>query len=331
MVRAGGVPALVGMMRMDGTNRDGIRVAAVRAVRSMCAHEVGRAAVMEAGGLAALIASCDDTNADALEATAATIGALAALDPEIRQEIREKGAVHALGKLLDSSEAGVVGAAAGAVKIIAADPEDKAQVAGESHSAIELLVQILEGTEPRGFEAAARGLINLAWDKVNIIAVSRAGAIGPLLRVVQSGSTKVSEGAKEAAAQCLAVLMQVPENSEAIVQEGGIVPFVAMVKFGTGTAKRQACTVLAACSAQEIYALRIAALDSIPALVAALKIPGAGMSAAMTLGHLAKSSEASRLAIAMEGAVPLLKEWMNSESQGTREAAAFALEIVGHH
>mmetsp|Transcript_14089 Transcript_14089/g.44840 ORF Transcript_14089/g.44840 Transcript_14089/m.44840 type:complete len:127 (+) Transcript_14089:2019-2399(+) len=114
--------------------------------------------------------------------------------------------------------------------------------------------------------------------------------------------------------------MQVPENSEAIVQEGGIVPFVAMVKFGTGTAKRQACTVLAACSAQEIYALRIAALDSIPALVAALKIPGAGMSAAMTLGHLAKSQGEKCQKRDFTGISSSFSDVMHSPAAGARRA-----------
>ena len=172
-------------------------------------------------------------------------------------------------------------------------------------------------------EYAAGTLWNLALNDENKVLIAQAGAIAPLVTLVQSGTDRQ----KESAAWALRNLALNDENQVLIAQAGAIAPLVTLVQSGTDGQKEYAAGTLwnLAWNNAEHQVL-IAQAGSIAPLVTLVQsgTDGQKEQAAGTLWSLAVNDE-NQVLIAQAGAIAPLVALVQSGTDGQKEQAAGTL------
>ena len=150
--------------------------------------------------------------------------------------------------------------------------------------------------------------------------ITRAGAIPPLVELLQSGG----EGAR-CAAGALVYLAYDQDNRVAIAAAGGIAPLVELVRRGGAGAKQLAARALANLALDDDNQVAIAAAGAIVPIVDLLRdgCVDANNSAAHALRNLAYRNADNKLAIAAAGAIaPLVALTRSDHSKGADHAHA---------
>jgi vacuolar protein 8 len=162
--------------------------------------------------------------------------------------------------------------------------------------------------------------------------ITRAGAIPPLVELLQSGGY----GAL-CAAGALAYLAYDQDNKVAIAAAGGIAPLVEVVRSGCGdsgylSSKCNAAVALANLARNDDNRVAIAAAGAIAPLVDLLRDGRGGTkkSVAHALKNLAYRNADNKVAIAAAGAIaPLVALTRSDHSKGAEQAEA-ALKSLAH-
>ncbi|KAG6959203.1 hypothetical protein JG688_00010178 [Phytophthora aleatoria] len=172
---------------------------------------------------------------------------------------------------------------------------------------------------------AAEVLVTLAChDDENCVAITRGGAIPPLVALLRAGT----DMQKQEAAYALGNLAANNEENRAkIAREGAIPPMVAFVKAVTDAQNQWGVYALGFLSVNnEENRVLIAQEGAIPSLVDLLRTGTRAQKqwAAYTLGNLAHN-DANRVEITQNGAIAPLIELLRSGTAMLKQRAAFAL------
>ena len=171
--------------------------------------------------------------------------------------------------------------------------------------AIPILVQLLKGGH--GASAAALAIDHLAVNSAaNTNAICEAGAIAPLVALLQAGAG--SEAATNAAGALWTLAYLNDTNRNAICEAGAIAPLVALLQAGAGseTATNAASALWSLANSTDTNRNAICEAGAIAPLVVLLQA-GAGSEAATNaagaLGNLANSNDTNKNAIREAGAI----------------------------
>ena len=238
-------------------------------------------------------------------------------------------------------------------------PADDVLVAIAECGGIPPLITTLSRGSVRGKEVAVAALRHLAVDSANQVAISRGGAVAPLVALLDlSGTTEatfeyaatlltqlassdtenlgqiakrlvVLLGSGSTIAQVRAArLLNQPQNADIVLNAGALLPLVKMLSSKTGEARREASTTLSTLAMKSEQNLAIAT-----GLIAMLGSGDHGDGSAST--HVTElllqlcGDPSSRAAIAQAGAVRSLVGVLTSTRQSmglkTRELAASIL------
>ena len=102
-------------------------------------------------------------------------------------------------------------------------------------------------------ENAARGLANLAENPQNLRSIINAGALKPLIAIVNTGSQK----GQEYAARALLKLCIEIEHLKSLTEFGGVPAFVALLVSGNDQAKEHAVGALSNLAANDYNRMMI--------------------------------------------------------------------------
>jgi hypothetical protein len=196
------------------------------------------------------------------------------------------------------------------------------------HDAMKAYVTELKTLPQEQKERAAKAIANYASHAENGAVLVKAGALFPLVAMLQAST----DGGKTAAALALAYLGRFSsERQQAIGKAGAIEPLVALLRSGSNKSQQQAANALSTLSAVPELKPPMVKAGIIPPLVRLVrtgiddaKIPGALTIANICDGHgdhAARADAQSKVAAA--GAVPLLLAMLPSGK--TQMAAAHAL------
>ncbi|CAN1245059.1 U-box domain-containing protein 3 [Linum grandiflorum] len=170
-------------------------------------------------------------------------------------------------------------------------------------------------------EHAVTALLNLSIHEENKNMIAEAGAIEPLIHVLNSGS----DTAKENSAATLFSLSVLEEYKSKIGRSGAVKALVNLLSSGTLRGKKDAATALFNLSIFHENKARIVQAGAVKHLVELME-PATGMvdKSVALLANLSTVGE-GRLAIARAGGIPLLVEVVESGSQRGKENAASVL------
>ncbi|KAI9118991.1 hypothetical protein K1719_009666 [Acacia pycnantha] len=177
-------------------------------------------------------------------------------------------------------------------------------------------------------EHAVTALLNLSISEDNKALIVEAGAVEPLIHVLKTGN----DGAKENSAAALFSLSVLEHYKVIIGQSGAVKALVDLLGSGTLRGKKDAATALFNLSICHENKARIVQAGAVKHLVQLMN-PAAGMvdKAVALLANLSTIAE-GRLAIAREGAIPLIVEFVDSGSQrGKENAASILLQLCLHN
>jgi hypothetical protein len=171
-------------------------------------------------------------------------------------------------------------------------------------------------------EYAAGTLRSLAYNAENRVLIAQAGAIAPLVTLVQSGTA----GQKRKAAGALRWLAFNDENEVLIAQAGAIAPLVTLVQSGTDGQKEEAAGALRWLALNDENVVLIAQAGAIAPLVTLVQsgTDGQKEQAAGALWFLAYNAE-NKVLIAQAGAIAPLVTLVQSGTDGQMKVAADAL------
>jgi len=283
---------------------------------------------------------------------------LAQVEEEVRTELAEvHGAMDVIVGVLDEAcKDGEEGnkameaqeAAAGLISMFAEDDDEMADFIGQTDNTIESLVQLLSTDNIGARRAAAWALRHLASSDANRAAMAQAGAIVPLVHLLEipegeegeeggddGASSDAEQGldgnddAPTAAAGALQILALDDACSNSIADAGGIPMLVQCLHRGSNFCKVVAAGALGTLAYNAENRKGIVSSGAIPALVSLLSSdasPGeeGQESSAVALFNLMTGDEARCLA-ADAGAVEPLVAMLQSESPEMQEAACQAL------
>ena len=154
--------------------------------------------------------------------------------------------------------------------------------------------------------------------------VFEGGAVGPLVQILVSGTSK----AQASAAGALHALgHQKPEIQAAIVEAGAVVPLVKLLKSGGSKAQEAAASALASLDGDVSHQKPVIASGCIPPLVAMLNNSSAAAQAfaSQALGNAAAyDAIEGQAAIVKAGAVPRLLQLLGVGKAQTPAAGAIA-------
>ena len=196
-------------------------------------------AIVEAGGIAALVALVDNGDARAKVAAAKALASLAR-DDVICAAIADAGGIPPLVALLANGAADGQEQAARALGNLAYNNANKVAIADAG--GIQAFVALVTNGAAGAQEHAAAALRNLAYDNAaNTVAIADAGGIGPLVALVTKGT---ADGQKWAADALLNLTYNNTANKVAIVCAGAIKPLVALETKGAPGSRRSAAHAL---------------------------------------------------------------------------------------
>ena len=174
-------------------------------------------------------------------------------------------AARATTQLLAAQDADTRQAAARAVAAACDNWDDDDKIA--ARDAIRPLAEMLRASHGEA-EAAALALWKLARNAQNNVFIAKAGAIPPLVAILQKGT----DIAKENAAGALWDLAENNENNKvSIAKAGAIPPLVALLLNGTDVAKANAAAALDNLATDDDNKVSIAKAGAIPPLIAVLQ------------------------------------------------------------
>ena len=309
IAEAGGVPALIGLLRCVNTT---CKEGAVRALSALALNARNKAQIIAEGGIPPLV------------------------------EMLSSSSTPAAGMAAGHHEA-----AAGALRMIALNSSE-AQIAIAAAGGIPPLIQLTRSGTPAAQEIAAWTLWNLAGSGDNALIIVTRGGIPPLVELLKNGFSEAKATAAGALG-CLAAKTcsshaddSPPTDARmAIAMAGGIPPLIAMVRSGSQSNKATAAQALASLSTDYDNKIVIAASGGIPPLV---ELSRSGSSqgkeaATLALARITTGAENNQVAVATAaGVVPLLDIMRgSSETDGNvisgvaREKAAVALANIARN
>ncbi|GLC67068.1 hypothetical protein PLESTF_000511500 [Pleodorina starrii] len=200
---------------------------------------------------------------------------------------------------------------------------------GAQGAEITRLVGLLDSRTAKIQIKAARSLMTLAANDANRAAISQAGGIPPLVKLLDSSDTGVQQWAAGALSN---LAYENDANRVAIAQAGGIPTLVKLLDSSDNGVQQWAAGALAkrACENNNNRAA-IAQAGGIPPLVKLLNSSDTGVQqwAAGALSNLAYENDANRVAIAQAGGIPTLVKLLDSSDTGVQQWAAGALAKRG--
>ncbi|XP_042520776.1 ARM REPEAT PROTEIN INTERACTING WITH ABF2 [Macadamia integrifolia] len=205
--------------------------------------------------------------------------------------------------------------------------DDKAAVLVPKEGDVGCLVHLLDSSNPspavREQAALAVSLLATASDSSRNC-VFEEGGLGPLLRLLETGSS----GLKEKAAMAVEAITADPENAWAISAYGGVPVLVEACRSGSPITQTHAAGAIKNVATVEDIRLALAEEGVVPVLVQLL-VSGTGSAqekAANCLWILASSSEDFRVSIQEEGGLQrLLQLLQESSSPDTTEQVLRAI------
>jgi len=217
-------------------------------------------------------------------------------------------------------------AAAAALSDLATLPKVGAQIVAAD--GIRPLVKLVIEGDNLGKQHAAAGLARLATgcgEKVSA-AIARAGAIAPLVDILQGGC---GDDAQEEAAGALFALAEEVGNRVAITEAGGIGPLVTLLGSDNSMSRQHAKGVLVRLSIESANRASI-----IKKLVAMLSedSPQAQEQAAAALANLASETSENRISIVDAGGIePLLGLLKGNSSSKAKEHSMAAIAKLAYN
>ena len=312
----GGIPPLVGLLKDSGSHEN-----TTKALWQLAATEENQLEIARAGGIDPLVRLLTNSTASAMtqQYTAAALEALARDCTENQIALAQAGAIVPLVSLLGSDSIETQKHSVGALLFLAASDEVS------RNAVVDRLVHVLDLRSAAAQMKSAEALAVLAARSAeNRKAITDAGAIPPLVRLLGDGRRAREETPQERAAAVLADLARLGENKLKIVEAGGVKPLVAMLSS-------DACESAQTQSAASLWHLaglsknkeEIVSAGGIPQLVGLLatgSTDGQKFTAG-TLWHLASSAD-NKVAMVNAGVILPLVQVLSSKSPEAREHAA---------
>ena len=302
--------------------------------------EDNRVTIVNAGGIPALLSLLSGDSSNAKEATLRSIIAMSK-DSKSRQDaIARAGGINLLVQALQSGASKSDATAAIQCSLAAeavwrlAKNHTRNKVAIAEAGAIPPLVTMLGSPQPEMCTNAAGALSCLSRENTkNQTAVARTGAIAPLCTILREGT---SEAREQAASAIWALAQDNMPNKSVLAKFGAIEPLVGLlVTCDTPKSARNsigALTSLASMHADNraIVSKRVVGLLNTKDSERGLRALGAIASLCSALAgsegsFSADALNASQLAVAKQGGVPLVVSWLSSTSEAAKAEAAHAL------
>jgi vacuolar protein 8 len=333
IAQAGAIAPLVTLVQ-SGT--DGQKEYAADALRSLAAKKTeNQVLIAQAGAIAPLVTLVQSGTDRQKEIAAGALFFLADI-AENQVLIAQAGAIAPLVTLLKSGTDGQKEKAVAALKNLAANDENQVLIA-QAGAIVPLVTLEQSGTAGQN-EHAAGALRSLAYNNAEnqvlieqsraVADLAQAGAIAPLVTLVQSGT----DGQMEYAADALRSLAaKNDENKKMIAQAGAIAPLVTLVRCGTDRQKEYAAGALYFLAAKiDENKNMIAQAGAIAPLVALVQSGTDGQKeyAAGALFFLAAKIDENKKMIAQAGAIAPLVTLVQSGTDRQKENAAGALYFL---
>ena len=302
--------------------------------------EDNRVTIVNAGGIPALLSLLSGESSNAKEATLRSIIAMSK-DSKSRQDaIARAGGINLLVQALQSGASKSDATAAIQCSLAAeavwrlAKNHTRNKVAIAEAGAIPPLVTMLGSPQPEMCTNAAGALSCLSRENTrNQTAVARTGAIAPLCTILREGTPEARE---QAASAIWALAQDNMPNKSVLAKFGAIEPLVGLLVTGdTPKSARNsigALTSLASMHADNraIVSKRVVGLLNTKDSERGLRALGAIASlcsapAGSEVSFRSEALNASQLAVAKQGGVPLVVSWLSSTSEAAKAEAAHAL------
>lgn len=335
IVEAGGVPALVALVESGNARCKERAASAIAKLAQVPEQKVALAAA--AGSLVTLLS---EGSAAAKENAAQALYMITASNAETKKTIAASGAVAPLVGLLKDGLPAAKGIMDGTPAIPAADAsaaappapapmkksltgklfgggkkkeEPKAAAAPSSAEASSAAEAAKERKHAAGAaDAAANALQSLALNDDNRSAIAAAGAIAPLIELLQVGG---AAGKANAATALLNLSGKSTENKKAIAAAGGLKPLIDLYNDGSpGAQKRAAAALKSLARDDELYdaILKLGVAESVIELTAdeigtSYKIVGGGAEA-VAAAEAERKSKPAGLALTEDGGLDLSED-----------------------
>ena len=308
---------------------------ATQALVNLACHEGNRAQLVREGAVRPLMQLCESPNEAAVLGNAAAALANLARFEGNRAMIVQQGAVRSLVTLCGTSqEPNVLGNAAGVLATLALDAPSRPRMLhdGAARALVALCAKLsAEISDPRALGNAAEGLANLALfeagePKLVQNGVAWCGGVAVLVKLLNDTRDNRVAGY---AAKALATVAANDSNRAQIVQEGGLVPLLAVCGSSRNNAVLQNATEALVNLSQHAPNRRAMVLASTTPPLVKLCTEAAD---ARVLAHAAEvirnlaRDEGSRMRIVEEGAVgPLVRLISMSQDAAVLSNCAAAL------
>ncbi|KAL3647731.1 hypothetical protein CASFOL_008699 [Castilleja foliolosa] len=209
---------------------------------------------------------------------------------------------------------------AGELRFLAKHNMQNRVIIGEC-GAVGPLIGLLRSSVELTQEHAVTALLNLSIDNRIKAQIAEKGALEPLIHVLKTGNP----GARENAAAAIFSISLLDEQRVKIGRSGAVKALVDLLGTGTVRGKKDAATALFNLSIFHENKARIVQAGAVRHLVGFLDPEGEMVDKAVALlANLSTITEGC-LAIAKEGAIPLLVEVLESGSQRGKENTASIL------
>ncbi|TQE07747.1 hypothetical protein C1H46_006680 [Malus baccata] len=183
-------------------------------------------------------------------------------------------------------------------------------------------------------------LLATADDESSRKAVFEEGGLGPLLRILESGSTHLKEKAAMADHQpsvreqaifavCLLATADDESSRKAVFEEGGLGPLLRILESGSTHLKEKAAMAVEALTADPENAWAVSAYGGVSVLIEACRSgsPATQTHAAGAIRNVANVEEI-KTALGEEGAVPVLIQLLLSGTITAQEKSANCIAIL---
>ena len=317
-----GIPPLVELLRnATMTSHEN----ATKALWYLGGTQDNQSAIARAGGIEPLVMLLSSDSEITAQYAAAALESLARGHLENQIALSKAGAIEPLIALLNSDVVETQEHAVGALVSLATNDIDS------RNRVVAQLVTVLDyrnaGAQLKAAEALA---VLVSRSAENRKAVTDAGAILPLVRLLGEGSRARENTPQERAAAVLADLARLGENKTVIVESGGVYSLVAMLGSGScesaQTHASGALWQLASLGGNRKAIVEAGAIPSLVRLLAAESMDVQRFSAG-TLWHLASNAD-NKVAMVAAGALEPLVNVLGSKNAEAREYAAAVLSIL---
>ena len=305
-----------------------------------------RDSIMDAGGIAPLLALLESGSAKAKEKAIHAISQLA-YNERIQRAIADAGGVPMLASALVSTSTNVKDMASSS-QLLSLSAYAIAQLADGNHSnqlalaeagAIPPLVSMLGSPSSEMQANAARALAGLSRDNTdNQAAVARTGAVAPLCSLVREGASNVKE---HSAAALWALSERNAPNKATVAKLGGIEPLVMLLMGGeTEGSLSNAVGALTSLAAKHADNCETIAKMLVARLTSRMAMVGSGSTRLLTgISILCNSSPANQFAMAKAGGIAPLISWLSGSldsrqacnEDAQREAARAVLAVAANN